>query len=238
MGQRIEALKWNLQTAWAVQGLIFLLPFILLGAWSNRKDLRIKIGVIAWLLTFVMMTFVFPFAGSRGGFFHSGAALMPLWWALAPIGLERAVQWIEKKRNWRKGEAFRVFLIGSIFICIIMSLMVFYERVLSTPGWGFETRRYQRIEELLTQEGSPPSEAVLVGNPPGYFNATGRPAIAIPNEPLNTVLEVAGKFGTKYLILELDGLPAPLDLVYDNETVFNTIYYIGEVDGARIFAIP
>ncbi len=238
IGQRIDALIWNLQTTWAVQGLIILLPFILIGAWINRKDLRIRIGIIAWLLTFMMMTFAFPFAGSRGGFFHSGAALMPLWWALAPIGLERAVLWLEIKRNWRKGEAFRVFLIGSICICILMSFILFYERVISTPGWGFESRRYQKIEDLLSLDKSPPSEAVLVGNPPGYFNVTGRPSIAVPNKSLDTVLEVAGIFDARYLILESDGLPAPLKELYVNRSVLSTIQYIGEVDGARIFAIP
>ena len=123
-------------------------------------------------------------------------------------------------------------------MCILMSFILFYERVISTPGWGFESRRYQKIEDLLSLDESPPSEAVLVGNPPGYFNVTGRPSIAVPNESLDTVLDVAGIFDARYLILESDGLPAPLKELYVNRSVLSTIQYIGEVDGARIFAIP
>jgi hypothetical protein len=83
---RFWALAQNLQTALAVQGSIVLLPLIVWGAWHHRRDFRVQMGLLAWLLTFVIMTVVFPFAGARGGFFHSGAALQPLFWALAPAG--------------------------------------------------------------------------------------------------------------------------------------------------------
>ena len=46
------------------------------------------------------MTFVFPFAGARGAFFHAGAALQPMWWTLAPFGLESMLAVPEKTRNW------------------------------------------------------------------------------------------------------------------------------------------
>jgi hypothetical protein len=235
---RLDAAKWNLQTAWAVQGVIFLLPFIFAGLWSFRHDLRIQIGVTAWALTFVLMTLVFPFAGSRGGFFHSGAALQPLWWVLVPVGLERFVAWMESKRNWRKGEAFRVFLIGTVFICILMSLFIFYERVFSAPGWGSELARYRRVETFIADFSTSNDDAVLVGNPPGYFNISNRAAIAIPNEKLETVIEAANRYGAKYLILEDNGTPLPLKPVYETPVSFSVIRYLGEVDGARIFTIP
>lgn len=235
---RLDATKWNLQTAWAVQGMIFLFPLIIAGIWSFRHDLRIKIGVVAWALTFVLMTLVFPFAGSRGGFFHSGAALQPLWWVLVPVGLEKIVVWVESKRNWRKGEAFRVFLIGIVFICMLMSMFIFYRRVLSAPGWASELARYRRVETSIADFSTSKEDAILVGNPPGYFNISNRSAIAIPNEKLETVIEAAKRYGAKYLILEDNGTPIPLKPVYENPFSFPLIQYLGEVDGARIYAIP
>jgi hypothetical protein len=235
---RLDAVKWNLQTAWGVQGAIFLLPFIIVGAWIFRNDLRIKIGVIAWSLTFVLMTLVFPFAGSRGGFFHSGAALQPLWWVLVPVGLERIVALIESKRKWRKGEAFRVFLVGTVFIGILMSAFIFYARVLSAPGWGGEAARYRRVEAFIANFSTSKDEAVLVGNPPGYFNISNRDAIAIPNENLEIAIEAAKRYGAKYLILEDNGTPAPLKPVYVSPDTYPLIHYLGEVDGAKIYAIP
>lgn len=238
MTSRLDAVKWNLQTAWAVQGVIFLLPFILVGSWLFRGDLRIKIGVLAWTLTFVLMTLVFPFAGSRGGFFHSGAALQPLWWVLVPVGLERIVMFVEAKRNWRKGEAFRVFLVGTVFVCLLMSVFVFYVRVMSTPGWGSEADRYREVEAFISDFSTSKDDAVLVGNPPGYFNISERGAIAIPNEELETVIKAAKRYDAKYLILEDNGTPAPLRPVYENPETYPLIHYLGEVDGARIYAIP
>jgi hypothetical protein len=235
---RLDAMIWNLQTAWAVQGAIFLLPFTIVGAWSFRHDLRIKIGVVAWILTFILMTLIFPFAGSRGGFFHSGAALQPLWWVLIPVGLERIVVWLETKRNWRKGEALRVFLAGIVFICLLMSLFIFYNRVYSAPGWDSETERYRKVEVFISDFSSARDDAVLVGNPPGYFIISLRNSIAIPNEPLEIVIEVANLYGAKFIILEANGTPSPLKPVFENPGSYPSIQYLGEVDGARIYAIP
>jgi hypothetical protein len=235
---RLDALKWNLQTAWAVQGTIFLLPFIVLGIWIYRRDFRIIIGVISWLVTFVLMTIVFPFAGSRGGFLHSGAALQPLWWVLVPAGLERFIVWIEIKRNWRKGEAFKVFMVGAITICALMSYVIFHNRIISSPGWGSESERYRLVETFINSLPESNNHAVLVGNPPGYFNGSNRPAIAIPNEPIDIVVEVAKRYGAVYLILENDGTPSPLKPVFENPGDYLMLQYLGDIDGARIFFIP
>ena len=42
---------------------------------------------------FAVMTVIFPFAGSRGSFFHAGAAFQPYWWIAAPIGLDAVLAW-------------------------------------------------------------------------------------------------------------------------------------------------
>jgi hypothetical protein len=237
INSRVEALKWNLQTAWAVQGGIFLLPFILIGAWRFRSDLRIKIGVLAWLVTFAVMTLVFPFAGSRGGFLHSGAAFQPLWWALVPVGIEDFIKWVEIKRKWRRGEAFKVFLIGFICISGLLSGMIFYGRIYSPPKWGSESIHLSKVEDFISKFPASSGAIAMVANPPGYFNISDRPAIAIPNENLDTVIEVAHKYGAKFLILEKDSVPSPLRNVYEKPTDLSSIQYLGEIDGARIFAI-
>ena len=238
INSRFGALKWNLQTAWAVQGGIFLLPFTLIGAWQFRRDLRIQIGMIAWLSTFSIMTLVFPFAGFRGGFLHSGAALQPLWWALVPVGIDGFIRWIEIKRKWRQGEAIKVFLVGFIGISVLMTGMIFYGRVYSASGWASESARYRKVEDFISQIPVSPDIIVMVGNPPGYLNISDRPAISIPNENINTVIEVAHRYDAKFLVLEKDSVPAPLKSVYDKLSDSSSIQYLGEIDGARIFTFP
>jgi hypothetical protein len=235
---RRMALGWNLQTAWAVQGGIFLLPLILAGGWHHRKDSRILIGFTAWILTFFMMTLVFPFAGARGGLLHSGAAIQPLWWALAPVGLEMFVQWGGKVRGWQVDRARVVFLVGMVAIAAILSAAIFLGRVTSQPAWGAETAKYAHIESFLQEQNASTDDIVMVGNPPGYYIASGRSAIAVPDGDLSTVFEVARRYKARYLVLEKDGMPTGLEYVYQNAVALSSIRYLGEVEGDRIFEIP
>ena len=98
---RLWALGINLQRTLAEQGEIFLLPFIALGLWHYRREKTILVVGLGWLLTFAAMTLAFPFAGARGGFFHSAAAFQPVWWVLAPVGFDRAVEWTSRNRGWK-----------------------------------------------------------------------------------------------------------------------------------------
>ena len=43
---------------------------------------------------------LFPFASVSGGFFHAGTAFQPLWFALAPLGLD--VLFVRISRNNKK----------------------------------------------------------------------------------------------------------------------------------------
>src|SRR5258708_9282711 len=59
---RLDALDSNIQTAIFAQGGIFLVPFILIGLWQLRNDLRTKIVIIGWLISFFLMLVVFSFS--------------------------------------------------------------------------------------------------------------------------------------------------------------------------------
>jgi hypothetical protein len=120
----------------------------------------------------------------------------------------------------------------------LMTVLIFYGRVYSQPGWGVESARFSQVEDFLDNIPASPDEGVMVGNPPGYFIISNRPAIAIPNENPDTVIGVAHRFNAKFLVLEKDGVPSPLRSVYENPENFSSLQYLGEIDGARIFAIP
>jgi hypothetical protein len=237
MKARLWALGINLQTAFAVQGFIFLFPFILLGIWEYRHDVRIRLGVLAWLLTFLIMTFAFPFAGARGGFFHSGAALQPLWWALASVGLTRTVSWAARFRYWKEKQAQRVFQFGAVGLAVLLTGIVVWTRVI-VPGWGIEAQLYPKIEKSLIKEGASSQSVVIVSNPPGYYAFTGRSAIALPCGDVNTLMTIAGKYHARYLILEKGSVPSGLADVYYAGRDFANLQYLGEVDGSRIFEVP
>ena len=135
-GAILHARAWaagqNLQSALAVQGLIFLGPLMLAGFWRWRDDRRVQLAGFAWLSIFLVMTVVFPFQGARGGFFHSGAALQPFFWAMVPAGLEVILNWGVQRRGWRVTQARPVFSIGLCGLALLLSVMVLYGRI--RPG--------------------------------------------------------------------------------------------------------
>lgn len=240
---RSWALGINLQRILAEQGEIFLLPLIGIGLWHLRKDIRIQLAFTAWVLTILAMTFAFPFAGARGGFFHSGAALQPMWWAMAPIGLDEVIKWGKLKRGWNSTQAGRVFRPAIIAFAVLLTCIVLWGRFssngqISSQSWSSENIAYSQIAKYLTEEeGVLDSQTIMVANPPGFYLASGLSAIAIPNGGVDKLLQVANKYDADYLVLEADGLTAELGSVYSDPDNQTDLIYLGQVGNARIFYI-
>lgn len=201
---RLWALGQNLATAFAAQGGILLSPFILLGFWRLRRSPAVLLGGLAWLGLFLTMSLLFPFAGVRGSFFHAGAALMPLGWALAPLGLDAAIG-AARSRGWFDPRAFRIFRLMLFALMAALTLVLLNFRLINTP-WDASAVTYVRAEAALQRLNAPPQAPVMVANPPGFYLAGGRAAIALPSAQLPDALRLMQHFGVRYLILEADSL--------------------------------
>lgn len=228
---RLAALRWNLLNVFAAQGEIFLLPFILLGIWIYRKDERVRIALLGWLGLLLVMTVVFPFAGSRGGFFHSGAAIQPVWWAMAPVGLDAAVAAARRRRLFTP-QAFTIFQGALVGLVILMTGVILSLRVLR--GWGEGEQQYPQVESFLLSHGAEPQDVVMVRNPPGYYLMTGRSAIVVPYADESGMAAVAARYGASYLAIEEAGAAGPIKSVYDS-TATQNFRLLGEVDGTHIY---
>ncbi len=238
---RLWALGLNLENAIAVQGSIFLLPLIMIGLWQLRKENRTFLAILAWGVTLTVMSLVFPFAGARGGFFHSGAALQPFLWAVAPLGLARVITWGARRRGWHEKRALTVLSAGLVGIAALLTAWIVLGRVIGTfndrQAWGREAATYSQIEKILEKHGAHDEAVVIVANPPGYYLVSDRPAIAIPNGDAQAVLDVAHKYGGRYLILEKGSLPGGLERLYDQLLGQPDFCFLGEVEVARIYVI-
>src|SRR5450759_380397 len=131
LNDRFIALGLNLQTTLAVHADIFLLPLLLLGFWRLRKTKTVQLGLAMWSLTFVVMTVVFSLAGGRGGFFHSGAAFQPLFWAVAVDGFNGFIELGVRKRNWKFERASKGFGLILVFLSAMVTLALFIPKVSS-----------------------------------------------------------------------------------------------------------
>ena len=78
---------------------------------------------------------------------------------------------------------------------------------------------------------------MIVANPPGYYLATGRNTIAIPDGNEQISLLVARRFGADYLVLEKEGIPNGLNGSYNNPYQYPDFNYLGELEGTRVFRI-
>jgi hypothetical protein len=198
------------------------------------------LGGLAWLLTLVMMTIAFPFAGARGGFFHSGAALQPLFWAVASVGFGEAISWGVRARGWKERRANLMFATMLVVIIATLSVFIVGGRVLGWgPGnqpWGASQDAYQQLEQRLLALGASPSDIVLVNNPPGYYLASNRAAIVIPNGDEQTLLSVAKRYNAHYLILEYNH-PRGLDELYSSPDDFPHLLLLWSDGNSQIFQI-
>jgi hypothetical protein len=233
---RLAALSSNLGNAFAAQGELFLLPFIIIGLWNLRCDVRTKITVTGWTILLAVMTLIFPFAGSRGSFFHSGAAFQPYWWAVAPIGMNILVTSAYEKKRIKDPNLRIVAQVSLVLIAFIVTSYLVLSHTIEGGGKK-EDRVYPSVEQKLLDNGISPMDVVIVRNPPGYFISTGRSAVVLPYGDESTILAVAEKFKARYLIIEKGGTYPAIQKLYDEPQSNPSFNYIGEVDGARLYQI-
>ena len=233
---RVRAFVSNFSNAFGAQGGIFLFPFTLIGLWQLRRELRTKIAVTGWVILFVVMTIIFPFAGSRGSFFHAGAAFQPYWWIAAPIGLEAGLRWARSRGQFTDKNA-SVFLQGVlVLLAIFMTGYLVNFRVISA-GWAKDDLIYPAVQKLLMDKGLLPADVVIVRNPPGYFIASGNSSIALPFGDESTILAAAEKFDASYLVLEKGGTFESIQQLYDEPQSHPSFVYIGEANEAKLYRI-
>jgi hypothetical protein len=207
LGVRLRALASNLESLVVVSGLVFLTPLAFWGGWRHRRDPIVRLHAIYLGALLLLMSMIFPFAGPRGGFFHSSVAVMPLVWALAAIGLEAFVEWGAQRRGWEPALAGRVFRLASIGLALLVTVSVYYQRVLAPTGgglaWQANQARYAAIAQSFPVLQNT-KRAVAANDPPGLYLAAGVSAVPIPDGGIESLLEAANRYDVGWVVLEAD----------------------------------
>lgn len=202
---RLEAAWFIIKSLLGVNMLVYMLPLLYLGIRKNWSDRSIQAGCYYLAVLILMMTFVFPYAGARGSFFHSSAAIMPVFWSLVPIGLEQVIQWGLARREWLPERAWRMYASALVFLSFFITAGIFLVRVVglpgSMPGWQRQEMLYAQIEDQLKHEIG--LDAVFaVNNPPGFNYVTGRPAVVIPSGEISDLQAVVQAYAVEWIILD------------------------------------
>jgi hypothetical protein len=235
LSDRLSAFGINLQSGFAAHGGIILFPFILVGIFYYRKDQRVRLAGLAWLILLFVMTVLFPFAGARGAFFHAGAALQPMWWTMAPLGLESILVSL-RKRGWGNDQNRVIFRSILVMITMILTVFVVYIRLFKL-GWGEGEEKYRAVEGFLRENGIQQPDIVIVRNAPGYYLETGRSAISIPYGGEETILAVSRQFDARYLVIEPQAALQPIQSLFEDPIGHARFQYLGELDEIRIYRI-
>jgi len=237
---RLDALWQNLKTLVGVQFGVVLLPLVVAGVWVLRRDSRVQFGVLMSSATLAFMSFVFPFAGARGGFFHSGAALQMLVWAIAATGFDAFIRAGVRLRNWNEGRAWKMFAPALVVIMLILTAVLYMQRVIgSDPSalvWSESQAQARAVNARLDALGAAEHAVVMLNNPVGLFAASARSAIVIPDGELQTILRVVKRYRADFLVLEENHVRG-LDALYLNPQSVNGLEYLGSWEGAQFYEI-
>lgn len=123
-----------------------------------------------------------------------------------------------------------------VFLAVFMTAYLVNFRVIAS-GWASDDSIYPSVEKMFLDNGIRPQDVVVVRNPPGYFIASGRPAISLPFGDESTIMAVAEKFSARYLVIEKDGTFDSIQDLYDDPQNNPSFIYIGEVNEAKLYYI-
>ena len=230
---RLRALGSNIQTLVASGGNIFLFPLILLGWWKYRKELISKTTTITFLSILFVMSIFFPYAGERGGFFHSLSSIQLFLWALVPMGLEVVIRWGIAHRKWKLDRSWRMFGTAIMVVSLCLSVFLVTEKIRNGVEngipWNQSSAEIKEAEMVLQRANASTSDVIMTNNPPAAYLYTGRSAVMIPTGGSGAILNAADLFKVRYLTLneerqeikELfakdEQLKANFGLIYDKE---------------------
>ena len=221
-------------------GMIFLAPLIGIGLWQGRHARLLQVALWYALLLFAAMTLVFTFAGDRGGLFHSTSALLPFFYAAAPVGLDAIIDWVARhRRTWRAARAKQIFSVACVVYALALSFFVYRSRVIgpdwNDPIWNKSDQVYAAIGQWLHERGEI-NPIVIVNNPPGFTYQTGLPSIVVPYGDKHDLLRAADQFGATWLALDANR-PDALAALYANPASEAHLAKRQVFDGVLLFEI-
>jgi hypothetical protein len=212
--------------------LYYALPLCVLGAWHHRRAPSTLVPSAYLATIYVVHSLVFPFQGTRGGLFHSLAALVP-WVMLWTVqGLERAVAWGARRRRWPEGQAQSVFA-GSLVALGLLASLYFTHSL--GERWEARRRAYAAAAGWLDVNALPGSRLMGV-DPPGIWDATGHSAVVTPADGMAALLAAARAYDVAYVLLE-PAWPDYLVPLYAGQAPWPGLQHVADAGAIRIYRV-
>jgi hypothetical protein len=214
LDQGLATVLWNpIAAAWDnVLGAILLPAFpvgvaglISLVGMRHSAALRRPTALVAVLasalLTFVSTMLLFPVATLWGTFLHSSGPLLVGLCVVASLGGDALMTRLSELRGWEKPNVILapVALVGTAGLLLVFQVSVFADLATSAE------RRYEAlarsIDATAAAEGIPVPDVVIADRPVWVAAALDGNAVALPDEDLDSILELSEAFDTPWVVV-------------------------------------
>lgn len=169
--------------------------------WRHRAMRHTALGalLISGGLTYVVLSALFPVASLWGTFLHASGPLLVGLTVAAVLGMDGLVAAVRRLRGWPRANAW----LGPLAL-IVLALPIAFLQVAPVAALAAEARdRHAAVAAaLLAQPDLPPR--VVSDRPVWLAEAAGVPAMALPDEPLDSVMDLAARFGAPMIVV-IDG---------------------------------
>jgi hypothetical protein len=177
------------------------------GLWIKRKNKLIQFLLIMLTGLFLVMVLLFPFAGQRGGFFHSASAFQCLLWGVTPVGFELLITKLATIRNWKAERSIRLLGNTVLGVFALLSVVIFINKLVGDrseirPGWDQKYEQFAAVNTYLLDHGAKPSDIIMVNDSPGFYTMTGRETIQMTSGTLDDAYYAMQKFGAHYVLID------------------------------------
>jgi hypothetical protein len=157
---------------------------------------------LAAIITFVVTTLAFPVATQSGTYLHSAGPAFVLLTVCTVIALDAIIDRVGKLRRWTRpmswlGPAFALAAIAPL--CVVSVVTV-------SQGADEARARYEALPAAMGRAGVPldGKNPVITDNPIWLAESARIPTLALPEESPDAVLDLAGRFGARLLIVRDD----------------------------------
>jgi hypothetical protein len=167
--------------------------------WVARSR-SLRLLLVSVLATFAITTLVFPVQTTWGTYLHAAAPAHVLLIVSGLAVLDAGLAWVGRHRGWTRPVAWLGPLFAGFAALLFMSGGI--------PSYAAQARgiqsQYAALTERFAAFGDPldPSVPVIANHPIWVAEANRTRALALPDEPVSSVLEIARTFGARYVVLD------------------------------------
>lgn len=236
VGSRVDGFVHNLLYVLLVPGAPVSLVGLVALPWVARGS-ALRPVVLLSLLTFAATTLLFPVSTTWGTFLHAAGPVHVLLIIGGLLALDAVIVRVGRWRGWTKPVAWLAPTLT------VSGAILFSVGILAYGGQARETeRRYAALGPAMAAAGLTvdPAVPVITDFPIWYAEGTGGRALALPDEPPASILDLAQRFGARLLVVtgtEHGRWPAVIDAGGSAVACFTEVTLPAPADAAAAQAL-